>query len=159
MVNLFIMADCPLKQWLNQYTRVPMMLLGVDQCWKMFCPNPRIFSLHSYAIITFVDGTTTYYEFPRLEKMSQWNAFLRERLRKYYCDTLPWDDFKMLRPSLARYIARCYYDPDNPPTTISLCYNSQDIPALPHIEPRVPPQIETVSKNFYVYKIRPGDFQ
>ncbi len=153
------MPDCPLKLFINQFTRTPITLLGIDQCWKMFCPNPRSFNLHPYAIITFVDGATAYYEFPRMEKMSQWDALQRERLRKLFFDIMPWDDYKTLRASIARYIARCYFDPGNPPTTVSLSYNCQDIPPLEHMVQRIPPPIETVGKNFFVYKVRPGDFQ
>ncbi len=68
IVLICVAADCPFKQFMRQYTRVPEMLLSVEQSWRMFCPNPRAYSMHPYAIVTFQDGSTAYYEFPRLGK-------------------------------------------------------------------------------------------
>src|ERR1700722_16260681 len=76
-----ISADCPLKNFIEPHTRKIQLFLGIDQSWRMFCPNPRGFCFHPYAVITFQDGSTAYYEFPRPDKMNQLNAFMRERER------------------------------------------------------------------------------
>ena len=157
MVMVCIMADCPFKTFAATYTHIPELLLGTEQSWRMFCPNPRTYSMHSYAIVTFKDGTTSYYEFPRLEKMSQWDACLRERVRKHYDDILPWFEFRMFRPFVARYIARGLSNPENPPIQVSLYFNKQPIPALPYIRPRFPTPRETEHNNFYVYRVRAED--
>jgi hypothetical protein len=159
IVLICVMADCPLKQAVHQYTRLPELLLGAEQSWRMFCPNPRTYSLHCYAIVTFKDGATAYYEFPRLERMSQWDAFLRERLRKHYDDIMPWFEFRMFRPFIARYIARGFFDASNPPIQVSLCFNRENIRSMPYPSPRFPSPRERVRENFYVYKVRPEDFR
>ena len=157
MVLICVCADCPIKTFLHQYTRLPELLMGSEQSWRMFCPNPRTYSMHPYAIVTFKDGTTTYYEFPRLEKMSQWDAMLRERLRKHYDDILPWFEFRMFRPYVARYVARGVYDASNPPIQVSLCFNREQIHSQPYIKPRFPLPREHERENFYVYKVRAED--
>src|SRR5476651_1259029 len=70
-------SDCPLIRYVRQYTRGIEIMLGIEQSWLMFCPNPRDFNFHTYAVITFEDGSTTYYEFPRPDKMNQLTALLR----------------------------------------------------------------------------------
>lgn len=153
-----VMANCPFKDYIHQYLRLPELLFGIEQSWRMFCPNPRTYSLHCYAVITFKDGSTAYYEFPRLEKMNQWDAFLRERVRKHYDDIMPWDEFRMFRPLVASYIARCFSDSDNPPVQVSLCYNREFISPMPYPRPRFPLPREPERHNFYVYKVRAEDY-
>ena len=157
MVMICVMADCPLKQFVHQYTRIPEILLATEQSWRMFCPNPRAYSLHPYAIITFRDGSTAYYEFPRIEKMSQWDGMLRERVRKHYDDIMPWFEFRMFRPYIASHVAQALFDPGNPPIQVSLNFNRGDIPAMPNLRPRSALVREGVRENFYVYKVRPED--
>ena len=159
LVLICVMADCPLKQFVYTYTRTPEFVLSLEQSWRMFCPNPRVYSLHCYAIVTFKDGATAYYEFPRLEKMSQWDAMLRERLRKHFDDIMPWYEFRMFRPYIAQYVARGFFDPNNPPIQVSLCFNREDIPSLPDIKPRFPMPRHSQRQNYFVYKVRPEDFR
>jgi hypothetical protein len=39
--------------------------LGLDQNWAMFAPNPRSVVIDVFARVTFADGTTTRWHFPR----------------------------------------------------------------------------------------------
>jgi len=158
VVIVCVLADCPLKGFLHPYTRIPELLLGVEQSWRMFCPNPRTYSMHTYAIVTFKDGATAYYEFPRLEKMSQWDALLRERLRKHYDDIMPWFEFRMFRPFIAQYIASGLSDASNPPVQVSLYYNRTNIPSMPYPTPRFPTPRDHERENFYIYKVRGEDY-
>jgi hypothetical protein len=89
--------------------------------------------------------------------MNQWEASLRERLRKHYDDIMPWYEFRMFRPFIARYIACGLYDPSNPPVQVSLFYNREFIPSMPYSRPRYPTPRDSERNNFYVYKVRPED--
>ncbi len=158
VVLICVSAECPLKTTLRTYTHPVEMLFGIEQSWRMFCPNPRAYSMHVYAIVTFQDGSTTYYELPRLEKMSQLDAFMRERIRKQFDDISPWFEFRMFRPFIARYVARGLYDPDNPPIQVSLNINREPIPLMPYHIPRFPTPRETIRENFFIYKVTARDF-
>ncbi len=159
IIGIAITADCPLRQFVHQYTRGLELFFGVDQSWRMFCPNPRDFCFHPYAVITFQDGSTAYYEFPRPDKMSQFQALMRERVRKHFYDIMPWSDFSVFRPSIARYIARAYADPNNEPTQVSLCYNADDIGRLPKLIPHNHPLTGTKRNTFFVYQVRVEDIK
>lgn len=160
IVGTSLLPNCPFKSHVHPFTKVPEFFLGIDQSWRMFCPNPRGFNLHVYAIITFKNGETAYYEFPRGDKMDQLTAALRERLRKHFYDLMPWDDFSVFRPSIARYLARCFNDPGNPPTEISLCYNKEDIKLLPAkmiSREKMSPGLDR--KTYFVYQVMPEDLK
>ncbi len=159
VVGIGLISDCPLRRFIHPFTRRIELVLGIDQSWKMFCPNPRDFNFHPYAVITFQDGSTAYYEFPRPDKMNQLNALMRERLRKHFYDILPWDDFCIFRPSIARYIARCFVDPSNQPSQVSLCYNSEAIGRLPKIIPHNSLPAGTARHTFFVYQVRTEDLK
>jgi len=160
VVMITLLAPCPFKGFMHRYTRGIEILCGLDQSWCMFCPNPRDFNFHTYALVTFKDGSCAYYEFPRPDKMTQLNAALRERMRKHFYDIMPWDDFSVFRPSVARYVARCFANPKNPPTQVSLCYNGDSItPISKHIIPTGTLPVGTTRKTYFVYQVSPEDFK
>ena len=159
IVLIEVSSNCPLKHFVRQYTRGIEILLGIDQSWRMFCPNPRDYNFHPYALITFADGSTAFYEFPRPDKMNQLDALLRERLRKHFYDILPWDDYKIFRPSVARYIARSFYNPKNQPVRICLCYNDVPLGRIPKIIPRENLPVGTARKTYFIYQVSPEDFK
>ncbi len=155
-----ISANCPLKTFIRKYTHHIELFLGIEQAWNMFCPNPRDYSFHPYAIITFRDGTTSYYDFPRPEKMNQLEETLRERVRKAFYDNMPWDDYSVFRPTIARHIARCFANPNNPPTEVTLCYNGDRVTLMEEkFVPYGTPMIGVNRKIYFVYQVSPEDFK
>ena len=68
VIGISLIANCPLRKFVHPITRNAELFFGIDQSWRMFCPNPRDFNFHPYAVITFQDGGTAYYEFPRGDK-------------------------------------------------------------------------------------------
>lgn len=64
VVLINICANCPLKSYVRKFTQTIELFTGIEQSWNMFCPNPREVSFHPYAIVTFQNGSTAYYEFP-----------------------------------------------------------------------------------------------
>ncbi len=152
-------ADCPMRRYFRKSTHPIEVMLGIDQSWRMFCPNPRDFNFHPYTVITFEDGSTAYYEFPRPDQMNQLEALLRERLRKHFWDILPWDDYKVFRPTIGRYIARSFYNPNNQPVRVSFCFNRIDLGRIPKIVPRDHLSPGTSRHIYFVYQVSPEDFK
>jgi hypothetical protein len=160
IVQITLLSPCPFKGYMHRITRPVEIFLGLDQSWCMFCPNPRDFNFHTYALVTFKDGSTGYYEFPRPDHMNQLKAALRERMRKHFYDIMPWDDFSVFRPSVARYVARCFANPKNPPTQVSLCYNGESIKPLSQgIIPSNTLPAGTGRKTYFVYQVSPEDLK
>jgi len=159
-VGINICGNCPLKTYVRQFTQSIELFCGIEQSWNMFCPNPRDYSFHPYAIITFQDGSTALYEFPRPEKMNQLEETLRERVRKAFYDNMPWDDYSVFRPTLARHIARCFANPKNPPTQVSMCYNGDRVTLMENkMIPYGRPMRGAERKTFFVYQVSPEDFK
>lgn len=160
VIGISLIANCPLRKFVHPITRNAELFFGIDQSWRMFCPNPRDFNFHPYAVITFQDGGTAYYEFPRGDKMTQLNAFFRERMRKHFYDIMPWDDFSVFRPTIARYIARCFANPYNQPSQVSLCYNGDPISLMAtKMIHRNQLPVGTNRKTYFVYQVSPEDFK
>ena len=92
--------------------------------------------------------------------MTQLNAFFRERMRKHFYDIMPWDDFSVFRPTIARYIARCFANPYNQPSQVSLCYNGDPISLMAtKMIHRNQLPVGTNRKTYFVYQVSPEDFK
>lgn len=91
--------------------------------------------------------------------MNQLEETLRERSRKAFYDNMPWDDYSVFRPTLARHIARCFADPKNPPTQVSLCYNGEKVTLMGEkMIPYGKMMLGTNRKTFFVYQVSSTDF-
>lgn len=65
------------------------VFFGLDQTWSMFAPNPASVNSYLDAVITFTDGSTEKWTFPRSSRMSPWDRFTAgERVRKYQQENL-----------------------------------------------------------------------
>ncbi|MBY0546576.1 MAG: hypothetical protein K2W95_04750 [Candidatus Obscuribacterales bacterium] len=122
---------CPPSLWRDNIVRhyEPLILwMGLWQDFAMFAPDPRKINLHIEALITYSDGSTVAYTFPRMEKLDLGTRILKERYRKYANDFLNWDKDKILWGDAARFVARSHFKPDKCPVTVELIRYWAEIP-------------------------------
>lgn len=83
------------------------VLFSLDQSWSMFAPNPSSKNSYLDAVITFKDGSTEKWTFPRASHLDEWPRFTSgERLRKYQQENLIPMSRNELWFDLARYLER-----------------------------------------------------
>src|SRR5579883_817261 len=94
-----------LKQSMMPYVRPLAVLLGIEQSWQVFAPDPRRMNLHNSAVITFQDGSMKMYEFPRMDLIKGWERFrLGDRQRKLFDEWMSEPRGEPYRSDLARYL-------------------------------------------------------
>ena len=97
----------------NQIVRV----LGFEQAWGVFAPDPRPTSLKLEARVTFADGSQATWHMPQGDKVVsnlryyRWRKWL-ERVRA--------DDYQYMWEPTARWIAEKYRDRASPVTEVQL---------------------------------------
>jgi hypothetical protein len=135
-----------------------MLASGLFQNWDMFAPDPLRLNLRVDAEITFRDGQTRTWEFPRMDALGFVDRYFKERYRKYATEYLRADNGnEALRPDAARYIARLNNQPSNPPVTVTLYRSwSQIQPARPDGSYQFDPWTRV---SFFKYTVTPGDLQ
>ena len=94
----------------------------------MFSPDPSTVNFRIEAEILFKDGTTNWWEFPRMETLGYGERFQKERYRKWR-DRIRQDAYAAVWDDTCRFIARLHHaNPGNPPTRVSLIRRWQPIP-------------------------------
>lgn len=92
-------------------------LMGVEQNWGVFSPDPRSASIDMYAIVRFEDGSSARWDVPEggpvIENLRyyRWRKWL-ERVRA--------DDYSNLWDPTARWIASLYDDRPSPVVEVEL---------------------------------------
>lgn len=122
---------CPPVLWRDKLVSLyePAMLwLGLWQNFGMFAPDPRKINLHIEGKITYADGSSINYAFPRMDKLDLGTRIIKERYRKYTNDFLNWDKDKVLWPDAARFIAKQHFDERKCPMTVELVRYWAEIP-------------------------------
>ncbi len=132
-----------------------MQWSGLAQGWNLFAPNPLSLNSRAEAEITYRDGQTELWKFPRPQDFGYIKRYTMEREHKFSFDSLQNDRFVILRPDAARYIARLNNTKtDNPPVTVTLVgYRSQIAPpgsGLPEPWKR---------RVLFTYSVQAGDLQ
>lgn len=154
-----LLPESPLALRLQRLIRPVSRLLQLDQNWKLFGPDLRIINFYSEAIVTFEDGSTKLYTFPRLEKMSVAERVMRQKLCKLLQDCMPWPDFQRFSPSVARYIARSNMTPGNQPVLVSLSYNWEYVPPMKkYLKQKDLPE-PSHRFTFLIYEVEPEDLK
>ncbi len=136
--------------------------LNLSQNWKLFSPELREINFASQAVIEFKDGTTKLYEFPRLEEMSTWEAYRRQKLCKLFQDSMPWPDFSSFWPDVGRFIARANFDcqdRSNPPVQVSLAYNWVPVGDINHFEKQAELKEPRTRVTFFIYRVKAEDLK
>lgn len=113
-----------LKDDLEKYCMQAMIFCGSVQCWSVFSPHLNHTIYHESAVITYRDGSSKIYEFPRMSKLSYWERFKHEKLRKVFGDCIPWPGYEPFLPSVARFLALSNCDRNNQPEIVSFVFNS-----------------------------------
>ena len=79
---------------------------NLGQNWSMFAPEPASINAFLRAEVKFTDGTTGFFDLPRMANMNLVERFFKERYRKWAIDNVRSDDHKGFWPATARYVAR-----------------------------------------------------
>jgi hypothetical protein len=167
VVNVFIMfhlaamfAWClPIQSILvtnfNERIKPYMLAFSLFQNWSMFAPDPPLENINVDAEITFRDGETRTWKFPRMHELGFVERYYEERYRKYAIDHLRVDSESGLRPDAARYVARLTPRPENPPVTVVLYRSWSEIrPQGQDGSYRTGPWTRV---SFFSYTVTPGD--
>lgn len=146
--------------------------MGLWHSWAMFAPDPLSVNFTVEAEVTFADGTSTLWEFPRMEKLGLWEKYHKERFRKWR-ERVRQDAHNNIWNDTTRFIARKFNNPTNPPTRVVLIRRWAPIPPPDMlINPNDPgkPKIKDFQPmpdeytfvhqyRFKHYEVRPEDLQ
>jgi len=99
---------------------------GLFQTWDMFSPLPERRNSYLEAMVVFTDGTTRFWTFPRMERMSYGRRYAKERYRKFE-EVLPEDKYSDLWPDAARRVAREFRGGSKRPEIVMLILNWSDL--------------------------------
>jgi hypothetical protein len=128
-----------------------MWMVGCDQNWGMFAPNPANADVYVTAQITYQDGTQKEWTYPRMHDLGYVRRYQEERYRKM----LEWAHqpaYARMWPWLARFAAQANNDHarTNPVTHVELILHTMNIP-----NPGVPLPPYT-AQTFYQTDFKPG---
>jgi hypothetical protein len=138
---------------------------GLWHSWDMFSPDPLTINFTLQAEITYQNGASKVWTFPRMEKLGYWERYQKERYRKWR-ERVRIDIYSAIWDDTARYIARLNDTPTNHPVQVTLIRYWEPIP-VPAMVPRrstfrdYQPMIEEpkypFKYHFKVYDVKPGD--
>lgn len=128
-VILWLSPACPLRDSMLKPFLSYLNFFGLWQGWSVF-ESPRKYNEYLTALITFKDGSTKAWEFPRMEKMGIVEKMFKEKYRRWTNDCVSDESKPFLWPDAARYVARLNNDRlENPPNTVSIVRHWTWIPA------------------------------
>lgn len=117
MLGANLPVSSPLKDQINQVVQPVRDLVGLDQYWGVFAPDPRMETWGIRALITYTDGTTAGWSTP------QGDAFLGEyRFYRWnkYAEQVFQRDRRGIWPDLAKWLIRNYDRPGLHPVRVEL---------------------------------------
>lgn len=157
-VALQITPSTPLRDRLVPYVMPFLDYTGTWQNFAVFAPNPRDENIYISAIVTFADGSTQYFAYPRLDRLNYFDRMQKERFRKYALDNAYKDTDRGVWPDLARYIARTSARAGAVPISVSLQRHWSDIPP-PQKGVGKPLPENSQQLTFFVYTVSPEDLE
>ena len=115
--------------------------------------------MHHLAKIRFADGTVKLYEWPRVDNVDLLKKGNYEPYSKLLTDNIPANYSAPMRVSLARFIARANFNPENQPEFVSLIdvYGTMPDAFVFYAHPVMPPH--TAINTNYVYRVQARDLQ
>jgi hypothetical protein len=132
-----------------------MVWSGLAQGWNLFAPNPLGMNLRMEVEITYQNGQTSLWKFPRPQDYGYIKMYTLERQHKFSLDSLQNDKLGYLRPDAARYIARLNNTQENnPPATITFVSYQAKIPPPGSAKPE-----PWTRKVIYTYSVLPRDLK
>jgi hypothetical protein len=147
--------DSPLIVACRNAIRPYFLWSGLFQSWDTFAPTPKTINSYLEAIVIYKDGAVRTWKFPRLDRLSLTERYLKERYRKFE-ENLENEANAVLWPDAARYIARLNNDASNPPQIVMLIRHWADI--VPRGDASHHPEPWHV-QIFYEYNIQPQDLK
>jgi len=155
IISWCVPIDSPLIVRCREFAGPYLRFTGLFQKWDMFAPDPSKLNNYVAAVVTYRDGTSSLWTFPRMEKLGPMDRYLKERYRKYANDNLRLDSNEGIWPDAARYIARANYRPSNPPVTVGLVRYWRFVPPPgPNAEAQAGDWNQYM---FFRYSVAPGD--
>jgi hypothetical protein len=155
---LWLLMPSPRRDALLKPMEPAILYTGLWQAWTMFSPDPRSVNLDLDAIITYEDGSTETWIYPRADKYSLLERVPKERFRKYGYDHLNWDAEKELWPDFAGWVARTHNTAGKRPKQIKLERHFAYIPPPEEgLGKPAPPHSEHYL--FFTYDVKPGDLK
>jgi len=123
------------QEHLKTFQPIPAYLFvtGFWQYWDMFSPNPSHVDVWGNAEITYKDGTTKIYKYPRMFELGLARKYVSERYRKFYERVSALDaknpnsEYKYLWPVYSQRIAHLCDDPLNPPVIVKLTRFTREV--------------------------------
>jgi hypothetical protein len=104
---------------------------GLFQSWDMFAPEPQSVDSYVKAVVITREHHIKVWSFPRMEELSLFQKFRKERYRKL-AEVLPQPEFAPLWPDVASHVARFFANPADPPEKIMLIqFQSETRPPTP----------------------------
>ena len=138
---------------------------GLFQSWDTFAPVPWRSNSYVEARLIYRDGSEKIWAFPRMEQLSPFERYRKERYRKFG-EILQLDSFDAIWPDVARRVARLNSTPSHPVKTVFLLQKwslivpraeGADSPQPNTLEPGTPePQEQHI---LYGYGVRSEDLQ
>jgi hypothetical protein len=116
-IGTHLPAESAVNQKVGTYANQYIRVLGSEQSWGVFAPNPRDSSLEIEGRVTFEDGSTATWTLPHGPvvggnlRFYRWRKWL-ERARS--------DDLKSLWDPTARWVASLYEDAPSPVAKVEL---------------------------------------
>lgn len=132
------------------------LFFGLEQDFSVFAPSPIQANVNFVAIVTYQDGTSKIFPFPRLNRIGLIEKLSKERWRKFLDDNLGSDRYPFLYKDIARFVARTNNLPGNPPCAVCIYRYTGIIPA-PESKKNNPPAF--VIKSLIAYDVRPEDLK
>jgi len=139
----------PFKELVRPY----LVWSGLFQSWDMFSPSPRNVNSHVEAIVLYKDGNTRNWSFPRMERLSLTERYIKERYRKF-AENLQADINAALWPDAAKFIARLNNNRSVPVRMVLLVRYWSAIVPQPDGTYQPAPEDAHV---YYAYEVQPGD--
>jgi hypothetical protein len=96
-----------------------MRCVGLNEMWNTFAPNPKSAEQFLRAVVVTVNGNTEVYSFPRMENLSFFQRYRKERYRKF-TESVLCNDCSGLWPDIEKEVARRAMNPTDPPDRIIL---------------------------------------
>lgn len=126
-----------LKQWAIFYGY--LYPTGFWQYWDMFAPDPAQTDAWCDAEVTFLDGTTKRFEYPRMKTLSIGEKYLQERYRKFY-ERVNMEETPFFWPPFGQAIAfKTATDPNSPPVKVRITRHFQSVMRHDDQKPTEPP--------------------
>lgn len=155
---LWLMAPFPARDALLRPLFPYIFYVGMWQQYDAFAPSPRMTNIDITAVVTYADGSTTIWQYPRVETMGFLQRMQKERFRKYGYDYLNWEDYEYLCPDFCRWVARMHNKDGKTPLAVALERHEATIPP-PDQGMGKPPPPHDFTFQFFKYEVKPEDLK